>query len=80
VIGGSNRRCRQYSASLGTVHVEKCRPRSAGLDRAMSISSRTWGPAAQDPSPWAAASELDIRLRPGVYNLVRTRNLAQATG
>src|SRR5229473_1300782 len=41
VIGGSSPRCRQYSASLGTVHAENGRPRSTELDRAMSISSRT---------------------------------------
>src|SRR5215831_4807257 len=44
VIGGSNPRCRQYSASLGTVQAENGKPRSAGLDKAMSISSRIWGP------------------------------------
>src|SRR5262245_48981021 len=44
VIGGSSPRRRQYSASLGTVHAEKGKPRSAGLDNAMSINSRTWGP------------------------------------
>src|SRR6266849_1519228 len=43
VIGCSSPLCRQYSASLGTVHAENGRPRSAGLDRAMSISSRIWG-------------------------------------
>jgi hypothetical protein len=44
VIGGSSPRCRQYSASLGTVHAEKGNPRSVGLDNAMSMSSRIWGP------------------------------------
>src|SRR5262245_1578154 len=44
VIGGRTPRCRQYSASLGTVQAAKGRPRSAGLDSAMSINSRTWGP------------------------------------
>jgi hypothetical protein len=44
VIGGSTPRCRQYAASLGTVQAENGKPRLAGLDRAMSINSRTWSP------------------------------------
>jgi len=41
VTGGSSLRCRQYSASLGTDQTEKGKPRSAGLDRATSTSSRS---------------------------------------
>jgi len=44
VIGGNSPRRRQYSASLGTVQAEKGKPRSAGLESAMSINSRTCGP------------------------------------
>src|SRR5919106_968719 len=51
VIGGSNPRRRQYSASLGIVQAEKGKPRSAGLDNAMSISSRTWGPVMMGGRP-----------------------------
>src|SRR6266545_1894063 len=52
VIGGGSRRCPQYSASLGTVHAENGKPRSAGLDRAMSISSRIWGPVTMGTRPF----------------------------
>lgn len=41
VTGGNSLRCRQYSASLGTDQTEKGKPRSAGLDRATSTSSRS---------------------------------------
>src|SRR3990170_8413710 len=41
VTSGSNLFCRQYSASFGTDHVENGSPRSAGLDRATSTSSRS---------------------------------------
>jgi hypothetical protein len=40
VIDGSTPRRRQGSANLGTVHVENGKPRSAGLDKAMSINPR----------------------------------------
>lgn len=52
VIGGSRPRFRQYAASLGTVHAEKGNPRSAGLERAISISSRTWGPVTMGGRPF----------------------------
>jgi hypothetical protein len=51
VIGGSNPRRPQYSASLGTVHVENGKPRSAGLESAISINSRTWGPVMMGGRP-----------------------------
>jgi hypothetical protein len=41
VTGGSSFRRRQYSASLGTDQTEKGKPRSAGLERATSTSSRS---------------------------------------
>jgi len=42
VTGGKSWRARQYSVSLGTDHVAKGRPRSAGLERATSTRSRSW--------------------------------------
>ena len=41
VTGGSNFRRRQYSASFATDQTEKGKPRSAGLDKATSTSSRS---------------------------------------
>ena len=41
VTGGSSRRRRQYSESLGTDQLENGRPLSAGLERATSTSSRS---------------------------------------
>src|SRR5215471_6726417 len=41
VTGGSSFRRRQYSASLGTDQTEKGNPRSEGLDKATSTSSRS---------------------------------------
>src|SRR5512134_652979 len=44
VTDGSNRLARQYSASFGTDQLENGSPRSSGLDRATSTSSRSCSP------------------------------------
>src|SRR5262244_1679957 len=61
VIAGHSPRCRQYAASLGTVQAENGRPRSAGLDRAMSINSRIWGPVMIGRRPSGLAGRSKVR-------------------
>src|ERR1700730_4053532 len=70
VVGGSSPRCRQYSASLGTVHAENGRPRSAGLDRATSINSRIWGPVMMGSRPFGLG---------GCSNVVKPLSLKRCT-
>src|SRR5882672_6946720 len=60
VMGGRRPRCRQYSANLGTVHAEKGSPRSAGLARAMSISSRICGPVMIGSRPFGLGGSSNV--------------------
>src|SRR6266496_3738345 len=56
LTGGNSRFSRQYSVSLGTDQFENGRPRSAGLERATSTSSRSCSPLKMGGRPFGLAT------------------------